>query len=154
MASLGRRGNKRAAPVMNVTPLVDVVLVLLIIFMVVIPAMEAGAEVELPTIVNVEADAEDEPVVISIESGGTLWVDEDVVARDSLESALRTAHDADPTRRVVIKADREAHYEHARFVFAASRTIGFPSVALQVSENGGGASEETDEDQDQESRGH
>jgi biopolymer transport protein ExbD len=133
---------------MNVTPLVDVVLVLLIIFMVVIPAMEAGAEVELPTIVNVEADPEDEPVVISIEAGGTIWVDEDVVERDELEEMLRFVHEGDPTRRVVIKADREARYADARFVFAASRTIGFPSLSLQVSEIGVGAGE-GDEDGDE-----
>jgi biopolymer transport protein ExbD len=130
---------------MNVTPLVDVVLVLLIIFMVVIPAMEAGAEVELPTIVNVEADPEDEPLVLSIERGGTVWVDEDVVTIDVLEAHLRTLHDADPERRAVIKADREARYEDARAVFAACRSIGFPALALQVSEDAPATSDDESE---------
>ena len=147
MASLGRRGAKRAAPVMNVTPLVDVVLVLLIIFMVVIPAMEAGAEVELPNIVNVEADPDDEPLVLSIEEGGTVWVDETVVTMDELESQLQFAHEVDPTRRVVIKADRHARYEDARAVFAKCRTIGFPGLSLQVSE-GAPADDDADEQED------
>jgi len=134
VASLGKRGAKRASPVMNVTPLVDVVLVLLIIFMVVIPAMDAGAEVELPTVVNVEEDPEDEPLVVSIEGGGTLWLDEVVVGAAGLEVGLEAAHLDDSQRRVVIKADEGARYADTRAVFAACRGAGFSRISLQVSE--------------------
>ena len=92
MARLSKRSSERPRPVMNVTPLVDIVLVLLIIFMVVIPAMETGAEVALPAVLNVdEGEAPEDPFVLSLTADGQLFLDEDRIDADAIEPALRAA---------------------------------------------------------------
>ena len=66
MASLGRKSKERPKPVMNVTPLVDVVLVLLIIFMIVIPAMQQGMNIEIPTMLNTDEDRDGPDPTLSV----------------------------------------------------------------------------------------
>src|SRR5215213_11620287 len=94
----------RPRPVMNVTPLVDVVLVLLIIFMVVIPAMSEVVQVQLPGIVNVD-DKQDEkakPFILSLSETGDIFLDEDKVPPAKLELALRAASRREPARKLVL----------------------------------------------------
>jgi len=124
----------RPRPVMNVTPLVDVVLVLLIIFMVVIPAMQSGANIEMAGIFNVDeqTDKKAEPFKLSIEKDGTIYLDEDIVARKSLESKLRAASKREPNRRVVVKADKAAEYTQVRDLYRVAQQVGFPGVSLRV----------------------
>jgi biopolymer transport protein ExbD len=133
-----RRDAKRLQPVMNVTPLVDVVLVLLIIFMVVIPAMEKGVAIELPTIVHVDEDAKGrtDPVVLSLTADGVYYVDEERVSRDELREKLREIHERDVMRRLVLRGDRGVKYVRARELFAVCQEIGFPGVSLQVNAAG------------------
>jgi biopolymer transport protein ExbD len=124
----------RPRPVMNVTPLVDVVLVLLIIFMVVIPAMQSGASIEMAGIFNVDeaTDKKAEPFKLSIEKDGTIYLDDDVVSRAALESKLRAASKREPARRVVVKADKGAEYVEVRELYRVAQQVGFPGVSLRV----------------------
>jgi biopolymer transport protein TolR len=132
----------RPQPVMNVTPLVDVVLVLLIIFMVVIPIMEKSAHVELPSIVNVdpEAKGKTDPFVLSLAFDGTTYFERDRVDESSLLSALREANEREPLRRLVLRADRAARYADVRKMFKVCQEIGFPGIALRVNERKGAPS--------------
>jgi biopolymer transport protein TolR len=132
----------RPQPVMNVTPLVDVVLVLLIIFMVVIPIMEKSAHVELPSIVNVDPEAKGkaDPFVLSLAFDGTTYFERDRVDESSLLSALREANEREPQRRLVLRADRAARYADVRKMFKACQEIGFPGIALRVNERKGAPS--------------
>ena len=86
----------RARPVMNVTPLVDVVLVLLIIFMVVIPAMQQGVNIELPGITNTDDKKEGggQPFTLSVSKDGEIYFEEDKVAWKDLEATLKAAAQA------------------------------------------------------------
>lgn len=129
----------RPQPAMNVTPLVDVVLVLLIIFMVVVPMMERSAHVELPSIVNVDPEpkGKTDPFVLSIDSDGHMYFDRDVVDEDTLLTRLRDANDREPQRRLVLRADRTARYADVRRMFKACQEIGFPGVALRVNQRKG-----------------
>src|SRR5688500_16630313 len=97
----------RPRPVMNVTPLVDVVLVLLIIFMVVIPAMDEAVQVQVPGIFNVDEklDEKGKPFILSVPEQGDLFLDEDRVPPAKLEGALRAASRRQPHRRLVLRAD-------------------------------------------------
>lgn len=124
----------RPRPIMNVTPLVDVVLVLLIIFMVVIPAMQSGASIEMAGIFNVDEQTEKkaEPFKLSIEKDGTIYFDEDVVSGKALEAKLRAASKREPSRRVVIKADKAAEYIQVRELYRVAQEVGFPGVSLRV----------------------
>lgn len=124
----------RPRPVMNVTPLVDVVLVLLIIFMVVIPAMDQAVEVQVPGIVNVDEKAEEKakPFVLSLSEKGGLYLDEDEVKPANLEPTLRAASRREPQRKLVLRADVGVPYGHARRIYRVVQEVGFPGVSLRV----------------------
>jgi biopolymer transport protein TolR len=118
---------------MNVTPLVDVVLVLLIIFMVVIPQMEAGAAVDLPAARNPDAEnAELKPTTLSVTRDGRFFFEKEQLAKDALRERLERFHQEKPEARLVLKADKLTEYEHVRTLFRTCQEIGFPGVSLQV----------------------
>ncbi|NMO21008.1 biopolymer transporter ExbD [Pyxidicoccus fallax] len=120
-------------PEMNVTPLVDVVLVLLIIFMVVTPQIEAGANVELPAATNPDKENKElEPTTVSLASNGAFFLDRKELKRDALMDALKALHKEKPDSPVVLKADRGVRYSEVRGVFKAMQDIGFPGINLQV----------------------
>jgi biopolymer transport protein TolR len=121
---------------MNVTPLVDVVLVLLIIFMVVTPQLEAGAAVDLPAVVNPDKGEDNSltPTTVSLTAQGAFFVDKKEVPRAQLVEQLRAVHEKDPEARVVLKADRGVRYAEVRGVFKALQDIGFPGISLQVTD--------------------
>ncbi|MCY1017806.1 ExbD/TolR family protein [Pyxidicoccus sp. MSG2] len=120
-------------PEMNVTPLVDVVLVLLIIFMVVTPQIEAGAAVELPVASNPDKENKElKPTTVSMASNGSIFLDRKEMKRDVLLTELKAIHEKDPDAPVVLKADRGVHYSEVRGVFKAMQDLGFPGINLQV----------------------
>ena len=135
MRSLARVAN-RPKPVMNVTPLVDVVLVLLIIFMVVIPMMAQSATVDLPSIFNVdpEAKGKTDPFTLSITLDGSMYFEKDQIPADQFIAKLREANQREPSRRLVLRADRGARYADVRKLFKDCQEIGFPGVSLRVNE--------------------
>jgi biopolymer transport protein TolR len=128
-------------PEINVTPLVDVVLVLLIIFMVIAPQLEAGERVELPTLLNVAKAAKLDITTVTITASGRLLLEKEEKAEDALKAELRAMHEKEPERRVVIKCDRGVKYGRVRTMFATAQDIGFPGVALMVDEKKAATSE-------------
>jgi biopolymer transport protein ExbD/biopolymer transport protein TolR len=141
-----RFGGTRAkpSPAMNVTPLVDVVLVLLIIFMVVLPSMENDAPVDLPSISNVDEDprGRTDPLTVSITADARLFLEQDPLSRDAIEARLREIHTAEPLRRVILRGDSSLRYEEVRDVFRLCQGIGFPGVSLRVGERASATAEE------------
>jgi biopolymer transport protein ExbD/biopolymer transport protein TolR len=139
MRSLSRAGT-RPEPVMNVTPLVDVVLVLLIIFMVVIPAMEKSAQVDLPSIFNVDEEAKGkvDPFTLSLTTDGSLHFEQDKLDEDDFVRVLKEANEREPARRLILRADTKAHYGKVRKLFKICQELGFPGISLRVNELGDG----------------
>lgn len=139
-----REKKPKPKPAMNVTPLVDIVLVLLIIFMVVLPNSENNAPVDLPNIFNVDADVagQPDPVVISITEDLHYFYEKEELTVDTLGERLTELHQQQPLRRVVLRADGELKYGDVRPLFGRCQQIGFPGVALQVGERAGGPSAE------------
>lgn len=135
-----RFGGDRAkpSPAMNVTPLVDIVLVLLIIFMVVLPNMENDAPVDLPSIFNVDEEPRGatDPITVSITADRRLYLEQDEISRDRLEAQLRAIHAAEPLRRVILRGDSTLPYEEVRSLFRMCQQIGLPGVSLRVGERG------------------
>ena len=129
-----RRANVR--PDMNVTPLVDVVLVLLIIFMVVAPRLDQDVQVNLPGIFNPdpETDASVEPLKVSVAKAGEYYIDDRKFDLDGAIVNLSAAHAADPLRRLVLRADAKLTYGQVRDIFGRSQQVGFPGIALMVGE--------------------
>ncbi|MEZ4403581.1 MAG: biopolymer transporter ExbD [Kofleriaceae bacterium] len=136
------RRPERAKPDINVTPLVDVVLVLLIIFMVVIPQMEAGATVNVPGAANPDPknDVNHPPITLSVTAGGKLYLEKRVVTRDELIPLLRQSRAAAPKSKLVLKGDRAVSYGVMRSLFRECQGIGFPGVSLQVGDKSKGES--------------
>jgi biopolymer transport protein TolR len=135
MRGMSRVG-RRIQPSMNVTPLVDVVLVLLIIFMVVIPAMTKGAQVELPTLLNTDKEAKSkvDPFTLSLTAKGDLYFEQTKVSGEEMIDTLREANAREPSRRLILRADRAAKYGVVRDLFKRCQEVGFPGVALKVNE--------------------
>ncbi len=121
---------------MNVTPLVDVVLVLLIIFMVVAPRLAHDVVVNLPGVVNTDprSAAGSEPLKVTLARTGQLYVDGQEYDLDAAIGVMQMAHATDPLRRLVLRADESVTYGQVRAVCAKAEKIGFPGVALLVGE--------------------
>lgn len=124
----------RARPAMNVTPLVDVVLVLLIVFMVVIPAIEQGLAIEIPGIANPDKKSESssQAFTLSITKEGNVLLDDQEIPWANLETRLKVAASQAPGKRVVVRGDKGASYASIRRVYRAVQQVGFPGVAMKV----------------------
>lgn len=126
-----RRGG--AKPEINITPLVDVVLVLLIIFMVVAPQMESGVSVALPSIANPDqGNGALEPTTVTLTKDGRFFFEKEQLDEAALMAKLKAIHETKPATRVVLKADKELAYGKVRAVFKACQELGFPGASLQV----------------------
>ena len=120
-------------PDINVTPLVDVVLVLLIIFMVVTPAINDGENVTLPEIFAVDKKKDEmEPIDVAITIDGSVLLDKERIERAELEPKLKEMHEASPERKIMLKADVRLPYKEMRETFVMVHNIGFRGVKLKV----------------------
>lgn len=111
----------------NVTPLVDVVLVLLIIFMVTAPFLQGGLEVDLPKVATNGMDVR-EGLIVSVRRGGTLAVGERTVPEGQFEDALKRANAAN--RPVYLKADQSVPYGDIVQLIARLRRAGVAQLGL------------------------
>ena len=122
----------------NVTPLVDVVLVLLIIFMVVAPQMRKGPDVDLPDTAK-PADQGDERgrILVTIDPQGQLWIDDQPVDVEHLGEGVRAVAGTDAEAKVVIRADARLDVGKVRQAMKAIEDAGFNGVGL-IAERAGG----------------
>ena len=134
-----RRAGGRARPMaeINITPFVDVMLVLLIIFMVAAPLMTVGVPVELPkTAANaLPADAE-EPLTVTVTVDGDIMVQETLIAPDELIGKMRAIAAERADDRVFLRADGAVPYADVVQVMGALNRAGFSNIGL-VTETGG-----------------
>lgn len=120
-------------PTINVTPLVDVVLVLLIIFMVVIPQLDQDLAVDLPSIFNADPEAaRGEPFKIHVKKAGEYHYKGQAYDLDGVTNLLEAEHAANPTRRLVVRADGALPYGDLRALQNRLREIGFPGMSFGV----------------------
>ncbi|OQX69209.1 MAG: hypothetical protein B6A08_05850 [Sorangiineae bacterium NIC37A_2] len=129
---------KLPEPEMNVTPLVDVVLVLLIIFMVITPALSEGEPIELPAFAMPDPKPKDlHPIDVVLAPSGRVLVEERPIDPGELEAEVRRLHTAEPERTLLLKADARLDYGKVRDTFARLQTVGFKGVSLKVTERKG-----------------
>ncbi|HEX7831064.1 MAG TPA: biopolymer transporter ExbD [Thermoanaerobaculia bacterium] len=115
----------------NVTPLVDVCLVLLIIFMVVTPMLQKGVPVNLPVTEDPEKTPDTEKQLqISVKSDGSVYLGPNVVRKDEVEKALKDVYERTPDREIAVKGDRLVKYGDVLDVLKACREVGFNDVGL------------------------
>lgn len=115
----------------NVTPLVDVMLVLLIVFMVSTPLVASGLQVDLPAVSGEAATPSDPPVVLSVTADERVLLGEEDVTL-TVERALRESARVQGEHRLDIQADKRAHYEVVARAMAAARAAGVTSLNLLV----------------------
>jgi biopolymer transport protein ExbD len=114
----------------NVTPFIDVILVLLIIFMIAAPLATVDVAVDLPTS-NVERQPRpDQPIFLTIKSDLALALGDAPVSRAGLQSALDAMSNSDRTQRVFLRADKAVAYGSLMDTMNALRTAGYLKVAL------------------------
>ncbi len=126
-----RRGRRAPMAEINVTPMVDVMLVLLIIFMVTAPLLVTGVPVDLPDSKASALKADDKPIQISLDGAGAVFIDEASIAPDTLAAKLAAIHTAradDP--RVYVRAARTLDYGRVMTVVGEVSAAGFKKVAL------------------------
>jgi biopolymer transport protein TolR len=118
----------------NVTPLIDVVLVLLIIFMVVTPLLERGKSVNLPNSQRSDENKEQQTLVISMPNDNTLWVEGTAATTDTLGSLVAQALAEHPGKKVMLKGDEALKVKAVREVMAIAKGAGVSQVLLGVEE--------------------
>ena len=115
----------------NVTPLVDVCLVLLIIFMVVTPMLQKGVAVNLPVTEDPEKTPDtDKQLQISVKADGSVYLGPTVVRKEQVQSELEQIHSKTPDREIAVKGDRIVKYGDVLDVLKACREVGFNNVGL------------------------
>jgi len=121
----------------NVTPFVDVMLVLLIIFMVTTPLMVQGLEVDLPRANAPPLDAEDDPLILAIDREGRFFINKSEIPGDELERRLVAIARENPDQNVFLKADGEVTYASVAKLMADAKRAGIAKVGL-VTQPGSG----------------
>ncbi len=132
--SVGRNSVKRrrTRPMseINVTPMVDVMLVLLVIFMVTAPLLTVGVKVDLPKTQASEIRGEDEPLAVSIDGRGRVFLQDTEVEMDALVPRLKAIAGSKPDLRIFVRGDKAIHYGRIMEVMSAIHAGGFSKVAL------------------------
>ena len=129
----GGRHRRRRAPVMaeiNVTPMVDVMLVLLIIFMVAVPLATVDLGVELPASAVEPQPRPDKPVFVTVKPDLSVAVGEDMIPRDALSATLDVATKGQKDERIYLRADKAVSYGDLMEVMNLLRNAGYLKVAL------------------------
>ena len=114
----------------NVTPLVDVMLVLLIIFMVTAPMMMQGVEVDLPQTTTKNIKTKEEPLFLSITKEQTLFLEEDLIELEGLERKIQTISKYRRDKGILLRADREVAYGFVIRVIASLKRAGIDKVGM------------------------
>jgi biopolymer transport protein TolR len=115
----------------NVTPLVDVCLVLLIIFMVVTPMLQQGIDVLLPNGPHaVKKPGDKNDLTISIKQDGSVFIADKWIPDKNLATFLRAEYQSDPSRTVMLKADKRINFGKVRLVMRAANEAEFTRVAV------------------------
>jgi biopolymer transport protein ExbD/biopolymer transport protein TolR len=115
---------------MNVTPLVDVMLVLLIVFMVAAPLMAVGVPVDLPKAQAKQLNDQKPPIVVSIDQNGAFFIDQKAIDTDQLLPTLTSNSEDDKERRIHVRGDRNINYGKVMEVMGIINGAGFTKVAL------------------------
>jgi biopolymer transport protein TolR len=130
-------GGSRKGPKaeINITPLVDVVLVLLIIFMVITPMLQRGKDVRLPQVHKPDTESkEGDPLILSITQDKKIYLEQSVLDEAGLTAQLRQEFASQPNRKILLKGDDRLTYGDIRKVMEVARLAGSKSIGLGVQE--------------------
>jgi biopolymer transport protein TolR len=126
----GGRGRYRPLAEINVTPLVDVMLVLLIIFMVTAPLMTSGVNVDLPKTNATPLNNDSQPLTVSINAAGKVFLQDEEVELSDIVARLQAIANNNPDRRIFVRGDKDLAYGRIMEVMGTITQGGFNKVAL------------------------
>ncbi len=126
----GRRGGYRPMADINVTPLVDVMLVLLVVFMITAPLLTVAVPIDLPKAQAQSVKQDKEPLVISIDAAGSVYLQESRSELDVLVAKLKSVTGANPDARIFVRGDRGVPYGRIMEVMGTINAAGYTKVAL------------------------
>jgi biopolymer transport protein TolR len=132
-----RRGGGMVAEI-NVTPFVDVMLVLLVIFMITAPLLTSTVPVDLPQTQAARATGQDEPLVVSVNNGGKVYLQDTELELDALVERLRAITNNNNDARIFVRGDKAINYGRVLEVMGAISAAGFNKVALVAEVPAGG----------------
>ena len=130
MPALRPGSTQRQMSEINVTPFVDVVLVLLIIFMVTAPMMQQGVDVNLPKTTTQNLRVQEEPLIITVKKGGVYFLANTELSEEELAAKLAAILDGVEDRGVFLRADRDANYGAVVKALAAARQAGATKLGM------------------------
>jgi biopolymer transport protein TolR len=124
------RNSRRLVAEINVTPLVDVMLVLLVIFMVTAPLLTASVEVDLPKTEAAQSRGQDEPLIVSINGAGKIYLQDTEMDVETLVARLKAITENKPDQRIFVRGDKGLQYGRIMEVMGTISAAGFTKVAL------------------------
>ncbi len=127
---IGRQQRYQPMADINVTPFVDVMLVLLIVFMVTAPLMTVGVPIDLPKTKAAEINDSDEPLVITLNKDGVIFIQESKIELESLTARLMAIAGNNSDIRIFIRGDKNLEYGTVMQVMGQITSSGFKKVAL------------------------
>jgi len=131
-----RRQSRALMSDINVTPFVDVMLVLLIIFMVTAPLLTVGVQVDLPETKAGAVSGQDEPLAVSVDAGGQIYIQDTAVDLDTLVPRLHAITGSNPDIRIFVRGDKAINYGRVMAVMGQINAAGYRRVALIAQEPG------------------
>src|SRR4051812_22655937 len=131
---------RRFAPIadINVTPLVDVMLVLLVIFMITAPLLQVGVPVDLPKTSAQQVGGKDDPLIVSVNSKDEVFLGETKFELPELSTKLKAVYGEKPDQRVFIRGDKAINYGRMMEVMGVIIDSGFRQLGLRGEQAGGG----------------
>mgnify|MGYP001169572578 FL=1 len=124
------RRKNRPVSAINVTPMVDVMLVLLIVFMVTAPLLTVGVPINLPKVESQSLDAQREPLEITLNDSNEIYIGDEIIIFDELISKVRAVAGNNSDIRIFLRADSNINYGEVMQVLGALNTSGFLKIAL------------------------
>ena len=146
MSSSGKSGGRATLSEINVTPMVDVMLVLLIIFMVTTPLIQQGVKVSLPETKAAPVEADEKKLVVSIDANKRLFIGEAEVPLGEFEEKLKANAKAQQEKELYLHADRDLPYGVVVDVMAAAQRAGVTNVGMITDPMGASRASKKDKD--------
>ncbi len=140
-SSRRRSGRQASFSEINITPMVDVMLVLLVIFMVTAPMMTTGVTVDLPDSNASPVAGQDEPLAVSVQADGKIFLQKTQIALKDVQSKLKAITGEKKDTRIFVRGDRNVDYGKIMQVVGEINAAGFAKVALITEVKGGGAAD-------------
>ena len=125
-----KKNRRKAISEINVTPFVDVMLVLLIIFMVTAPLLTSGIKINLPESSSVLKNEKKEPVTVSLNSSGNIYINKKKFTKEQLITKLKALEKVNKNLKIYVKADKSINYGKVMDLMTVINKSGFTKVAL------------------------